>query len=106
MISFDDFLKLEIKIGEIKVAESIEGLDKILRLEVDFGEETRQILAGIAQFYEIDNLIGKKIPVIVNLEPRKIKGLESQGMIMAADVDGAAVLLHPDKDVPAGSVVR
>ncbi len=103
--SLEDFKKLDIRIGKIISAEPIEGSEKLLKLQVDFGEFTRQIFSGIAKFYTPEELTGKECPFIVNLEPREIMGLESQGMLMAADVDGKAVLLHPDKEVPEGSRV-
>ena len=77
-----------------------------IRLAVDFGSEKRQVVAGIAEFYQTAQLIGKEIPVLVNLEPRTIRGTESHGMILAADVEGKAVLLHPEKEVPPGSIIR
>ena len=106
MITFDDFKKLEIKIGTILSAEKVQGADKLITLEIDFGSGRRQLVAGIAETYEPDHLIGKAIPVLVNLEPRKIRGIESHGMILAVDVGGKAILLHPDRDVPAGSIIR
>ncbi len=106
MISIDDFSKLEIKIGTILSAEKIENADKLLKLEVDFGEEKRTIVSGIAQFYKPEDLVGKQCPFIINLEPRMLRGIESQGMILAADVDSSSVLMHPDKEVPAGTKVR
>jgi methionine--tRNA ligase beta chain len=106
MITYDDFKKLDIRIGTIVSAESVIGTDKLLKLEIDFGTEKRQIVAGIAETYQPDHLIGKDIPVLLNLEPRNIRGVESQGMILAADADGKPVLLHPDRQVPSGSIVR
>ena len=106
MITFEDFKKLEIKIGKILSAEKIPEADKLIKLEIDLGEEKRQVVAGIAQFYEPEYLIGKEIPVVVNLEPRKLKGVESQGMILAASAEGIPVLLCPEKDVPPGSIVK
>src|SRR3989344_4214613 len=107
MVSFDDFKKLEIKIGKIIAAEKVEGSSKLLKLLFDFGSEQRQILAGIAQAYpDVSLLIGKQIPVLVNLEPKMLMGQESQGMILAADSNGEPVLLHPDKEVLPGSIVR
>jgi methionyl-tRNA synthetase len=105
MATIDDFHAIEMKIGTILVAEYIEGADKLLRLEVDFGEGApRQILSGIREYYEPSALIGKRCPFVTNLEPRKLRGLESHGMILAVKTsDGAAVLLTPDKEVPAGS---
>jgi methionine--tRNA ligase beta chain len=106
MITFEDFKKLDVRIGKILLAEKVEGTDKLMKLEIDFGTEKREVVAGIAEFYQADQLIGKEIPVLVNLEPRTIRGTESHGMILAADVEGKAVLLHPEKEVPPGSVIR
>jgi len=106
MITFDDFKKLDIRIGKIISAEKVQGTDKLLKLEIDFSTEKRHLVAGIADTYQPDQLIGREIPVLVNLEPRNIRGIESQGMILAADVDGKPVLLHPDREVPTGSIIR
>jgi methionine--tRNA ligase beta chain len=105
-ISFEDFKKCEIKIGTIVFAEQVEGSEKLLRLEVDFGEYKRQILSGIAKWYKPEDLVGKQLPFIVNLEPRKMMGMESQGMLIATDDENGAVLLFPEKPVPAGSDIR
>ena len=105
MITFEDFKKLEIRIGKILSAQKIEGTDKLLKLEVDIGKEKRQLVAGIAQYYEPEELINKQIPVLVNLEPRKIRGVESQGMLLAATEGEAPILLHPDKEVSPGSLI-
>ncbi|MBX3282125.1 MAG: methionine--tRNA ligase [Acidobacteria bacterium] len=87
-ITIDDFLKVELRVGEIKVAERIPNADKLLRFEIDLGEETpRQILAGLAEYYEPEKLIGRKVVVVANLKPRKMRGLESQGMICAASLE-------------------
>ncbi len=86
-ITIDDFLKVELRVGEIKVAERIPNADKLLRFEVDLGEEQpRQILAGLAEYYDPEKLIGRKVVVVANLKPRKMRGLESQGMICAASL--------------------
>lgn len=106
MISFDEFKKLEIRIGTIESAERIPDSDKLLRLEVNLGIEKRQIVAGIAQFYEPASLIGRQVPVLVNLEPRMLRGFESQGMMLAADGSGEPVLLSPDKKIEPGSIVK
>lgn len=106
MITFDDFKKLELRVGEIKAAERVPETDKLLRLTVDLGTETRQIVAGMAEFYDPAHLVGKQVPVITNLEPRKFRGIESHGMILAVDVEGQPVLLRPDKKVPPGCIVR
>ncbi len=110
IITIDDFAKVQLKIGEIKTAERVEGATKLLKLTVDIGEDApRQILAGIAESYLPESLPGKKIVVVANLAPRKLRGLESQGMLMAAtDAEGHAILLHPaDPDaVLPGAQVR
>src|SRR4030042_1575936 len=98
-ITFEEFKKLDIRIGEILNAEKVEGADKLVRLEVDFGDFKRQIIAGIAQWFDSKDLIGKKLPFVVNLEPRTLKGLESQGMLLAVESNGKAVLLEPQSDV-------
>ncbi len=106
-ISIDDFLKVELKVGEILAAEPVPNTTKLLRLTVQSGEdETRTILSGIAEYYTPDELVGRQIVLIANLQPRKMRGIESQGMLLAADVDGKAVLLTPDSLVPVGSKVR
>ena len=105
-ISFEEFKKLDIRVGTIIEAEPIEGADKLLRLVFDLGDEQRQVLAGIAQFADADDLLGKQMPLLVNLEPRKMRGLDSNGMILAADNDGEPVLLMPEKKIPPGSIVK
>ena len=89
-ITIDDFLKVELRVGEIKVAERIPKADKLLRFEIDLGEEKpRQILAGLAEYYEPEKLIGRKVVVVANLKPRKMRGLESEGMICAASLENS-----------------
>lgn len=105
MISFEDFQKLDIRIGKILSAEKIENSDKLLKLEVDFGEEKRQIVSGIAQHFSPESLIGKEAPFVINMEPRVLRGVESTGMIMAISANEKVVLLHPGEDVPPGSIV-
>ncbi len=105
-VTYDDFARLDIRIGEVIEAKKIEKADKLLQLQVKIGEETRQIIAGIAQYYTPEQVLGKKLPILVNLKPAKLRGLISEGMILCADVKGAAVFLNPDKDVPSGSTVR
>lgn len=107
MISFDDFKKLEIKIGKVVSAEKVEGADKLVKIIFDLGGEQWQVVAGIAEsFPDLSVIVGKEMPVLVNLEPRKLMGVESAGMILAADDGGKPVLLFPEKEVPPGSVVR
>ena len=105
-ISFEEFKKLEIRIGKILSAEKVEGSDKLLKLEVDFGEDRRQIIAGIAQFYAPEALIGKECPFAYNLAPRVLKGLESQGMLLCPSDNANPVLMHPDKEIPPGSIIK
>jgi len=105
MITIEDLKKVEIKIGKIVSAERVEGTDKLIKLEVDLGGEVRQIVTGIAEFFKVEDLEGKQIPIATNLEPRMFKGIESQGMILAASVDGRPVLLLPEEEVPTGSIV-
>jgi methionine--tRNA ligase beta chain len=106
MISFDDFMKLDIRIGTVTAAEKVQGTDKLIRLEIDLGGETRQVVAGMALTYAPQEFIGKQVPILVNLEPRKLRGIESQGMILAADVGGKPIMLIPEREVPPGSAVR
>jgi len=106
VVTFDDFMKLNIRIGTVTAADKVPGADKLIRLELDMGGETRQVVAGMAPAYAPEEFIGKQVPILVNLEPRKLRGIESQGMILAADVDGKPVMLMPDKEVPPGSMVR
>jgi methionine--tRNA ligase beta chain len=112
-ISFEEFKKLEIKIGKILSAEKVEGSEKLLKLMVDFGTEPetaipikRQIIAGIAQFYAPEALIGKECPFAYNLAPRVLAGLESQGMLLCPSDSVGPALLHPDKEIPPGSLVK
>jgi methionine--tRNA ligase beta chain len=107
MVTFDDFKKLEIKIGKVVLAEKVAGADKLLKLVFDVGGQERQVIAGLAEVYpDAKVLIGKEMPVLLNLEPARFKGEVSNGMILAADVAGRPVLLSPIEEVPAGSVVR
>lgn len=108
MISYDDFAKLDIALGVIMKVEEIEGADKLLKLTVDVGEESpRQILSGIKEFFpDIQVLVGKRCPFLVNLQPRIIRGLESQGMILAADNENVFSLLQTDVALPAGTRVH
>jgi methionyl-tRNA synthetase len=106
-ISIDDFSKVELRVGQVKVAERVPKADKLLRLEVDLGTETRQILAGIAEAYAPESLIGRKVVIVANLAPRKLRGLESNGMIVAASVEGGRpVLAGFLEDVPVGARLK
>ena len=106
-ITIDDFAKVELRVAQVLVAERIPKADKLLRLEVDLGYEKRQILAGIAQYYEPEKLIGRKIVIVANLAPRKMRGLESNGMLLAASLpDGAPVLAGFLEEVPLGARLK
>lgn len=105
-ISFDDFAKLDLRMAKITQAEEIEGADKLLKLTLDVGElGERTVASGIKEWYSPEMLIGKTIVYLANLEPRMLRGVESQGMIIAAGGD-EAILLLPEKEVAAGTAVR
>jgi methionyl-tRNA synthetase len=108
-ISIDDFAKVKARIGKVLVAEAVPDSDKLIRFELDFGDaEPRQILSAIREWYpEPEALVGKQLLFVVNLAPRKIRGLESNGMLMAVDgLDGAPVFIVPESLVAPGSTVR
>lgn len=106
MISFDDFKKADLRIAAILSAERVEGSDKLLKLRVSLGAEERQIIAGIGKKYAPDTLIGRQIVIVANLESRMIMGMESQGMLLAADGADGPVLLQPDEDVVPGASIK
>ena len=113
MINFEEFQKVELKVAKILEVSCIEGSEKLLKLIVDLGEDPsadsgqgkRQIIAGIGKSYEPENLIGKEIVIVANLEPRILMGLESQGMVLAASNENGPVILIPEKEVPPGSKI-
>jgi methionyl-tRNA synthetase len=105
LIEFDDFLKLELKVGTIKECAKVEKADKLLCSQIDMGNEIRQVVSGIATSYQPEELIGKQVIVVANLKPRKIRGLESHGMILCATDNGKYRILTVDQEVPAGSEV-
>ena len=108
MITYDDFAKVELKIAKVSEAERIEGSEKLLKLKIDVGEtEPRQIIAGIGKIYSPEELIGKEIVIVANLEPKSLMGLESSGMLLAAtDGEGRPILLTPDKEIAPGSKIK
>ena len=106
MISFDDFSKMEIKIGTILTAERVEGTDKLMKLSVDLGSEVRTIVSGIAHVFSVDEVVHKRVQVLANLAPRKIKGIESKGMILFADNGEGLAFVSPIGDVPNGAGVK
>ena len=106
MASIDDFRKLDLKVGEIMKVELHPNADRLWLLRVRIGEEEREIVAGIRQFYPADKLVGKKVVVVSNLEPATIRGVVSEGMLLAASANDRVVLIAPDEDVPSGAVVK
>src|SRR5579859_3205229 len=106
-ISIDDFAKVEMRVGVVKVAERVPKADKLLRLEVDIGTEVRQVLAGIAEAYAPETLVGRKVVIVANLAPRKLRGMESNGMIVAASLEGGKPALASFlEDVPVGARLK
>jgi len=106
-ITIDDFAKIELRVGIVKVAERVPKADKLLRLEIDIGTEVRQVLAGIAEAYAPETLVGRKVVIVANLAPRKLRGLESNGMIVAASLEGGKpVLASFLEDVPVGARLK
>jgi len=105
-MTLEEFQKIKLRVARIISAEQVEKSKKLLKLEVDIGDEKRQIVAGIANFYQPEDLIGREIVVFVNLEPRTLMGIESQGMLLAANDEGRPVLLRPDEDVPLGTKIK
>jgi len=106
MISFEDFKKLDLRVAKILAAERVENSEKLIKLQIDLGEEKRQIIAGIGKFYSPEDLINKKIIIVSNLEPKSLMGLESHGMLLAASNDDTISLLIPDQDIDPGAIVK
>lgn len=106
-ITIEDFMKVQLKLGRILEAEALEGSDKLLKLQVMIGSEKRQIVAGIKKNYAPEDIVGMQVVVVANLKPAKLRGTDSQGMLLAAvDADGGAILLTPEKEAPEGAQVR
>lgn len=105
-VTFDEFKKMDLRVGEVLAAEKVEGTDKLVKMDVDIGTEKRTMVAGVAQEYAPEDLVGKKMIVIVNLQPAVIRGIESQGMLLAAEVNDKAIIPFFTEDVPAGAKVR
>ena len=106
MITVDDFKKIELKVAKILEAERVEGSDKLIKMQLSLGEEERQVIGGIGKAYEPEQLIGREIIIVANLEPRSLMGLESQGMLLAASDENGIALLAPDKEVLPGSKIN
>jgi methionyl-tRNA synthetase len=106
-ISFDEFKRMDLRVGQVLNAERVEGTQKLLKLEVDIGTEKRQMIAGVAEVYSPETLVGKRIIVVANLKPATIRGIESQGMLLAADLaDGKPIVAFFGEEVPVGTKVR
>ncbi|HEX4643493.1 MAG TPA: methionine--tRNA ligase subunit beta, partial [Candidatus Acidoferrales bacterium] len=106
-IGIEDFAKVEMRVGLVKSADRVAGADKLLQLQVDIGDEVRQIVAGLALAYKPEQLVGRKVVVVTNLAPRKLRGVESNGMIVAASLpDGAPVLAGFLEEVPVGARLK
>jgi len=103
---FDEFMKLDMRIGKIEEAAQIPGSRKLMKLIVDFGSQKRQSVAGLLPNYKPEELIGKKFAFVLNIQRRKLMGIESQCMVLAADNEGKVVLLSPEKDITVGSRIR
>lgn len=104
-IGIEDFKKVDLKVGKVVEAKEHSNADRLLVLKVDLGTETRQIVSGIRQWYQAADLVGRSVIVVTNLQPRKMRGEESQGMVLAASSGDAVILLAPDKDAAPGSPV-
>jgi len=105
-ISIEDFSKVQMRVGQVLEAEKIEGSRKLIKLKVDIGTEVRQVVAGIAEAYEPANLINRKVVIVANLKPAKLMGVESNGMVVAASVDGKPVLATFAEEVCNGALLR
>jgi methionyl-tRNA synthetase len=107
LISIDTFKQLDLRVAEVMAAEKVPKADKLLKLKIRVGEEERQLVAGIAQHYSPEEIVGKKVVIVANLEPAKIRGLESQGMILAASTeDGKLSIVSPERDIASGAKVK
>ena len=105
-ISYDDFTKLDLRVAKILKIEKISGKTKIVKGEIDLGDETRNVIIGGAEFYEPDDLIGKTVIVFANLEPKKMAGVESNAMLLAADINDKPFWLTVDSEVPSGTKIK
>ena len=106
MITYEDFKKLELRVAKVIEVEKVEGSEKLLKLGLNLGGESRQIIAGIGKNYEPEKLLGKEIIIIANLEPKQLMGLESNGMLLAADSADGPVILTPEKEVEPGVFIK
>ena len=105
-ISYDDFKKLDLRVAKILKIEKHPGKTKIVKGEIDLGDETRNVIIGGAEFYEPDDLVGKTVIVVANLEPKKMAGVESNAMLLAADINDKPFWLTVDSEVPSGTMIK
>ena len=106
-VTFDDFARMDIRAGKIVAAEKVAKTKKLMKLTIDTGIDTRTVVSGIAEYYAPEEVIGQQVSILVNLEPKLLKGIESQGMIlMAENADGSLVFVRPDQDIKTGSEIR
>jgi methionyl-tRNA synthetase len=105
-ISIEEFARIQMRVGQVLEAEKIEGSRKLIKLKVDIGTEVRQVVAGIAEAYEPASLVNRKVVIVANLKPAKLMGVESNGMIVAASIDGKPVLATFTEDVPNGALLK
>ena len=105
-ISIEQFFEVDLRVAKILSVEKVENADRLLKLMVDIGSEQRQLVAGIAEAYEAENLVGKLIIVVTNLEPARIRGVDSQGMLLAADLSGRPILATFEEDIPPGTKIH
>jgi len=105
-ISYDDFKKLDLRVAKILKIEKIPGKTKLVKGEIDLGDETRNVIIGGAEFYEPDDLVGKTVIVVANLEPKKMAGVESNAMLLAADINDKPFWLTVDSEVPSGTKIK
>jgi methionyl-tRNA synthetase len=106
MIDIERFFETELKVATVTAAVPVPKSNQLLKLSLDLGGESRQVVAGIAKAYAPEALVGRQVVVVANLQPATLMGVESQGMVLAASVDGEPVLLHPEREVPPGTRVR
>ncbi len=106
-MTIDEFHAVDLRVAKILSADRVQGSEKLVRLDVDLGDETRQIIAGVGKVYEPEHLVGREIVIVANLEPRMLMGIESQGMLLAAtNENGEPIILIPEKNVAPGSGIR
>jgi len=105
-LTYEEFKKMDLRVAKVLAAERVPGTSKLLKLQIDLGSEKRQIVAGVAETYSPEELVGKEFIVIANLQPAVIRGVESQGMLLAAEVEGKAIIPFFDRELPPGTKVK